>query len=197
MLPTSEDIHAAFQHGEAVVSALVEAQTEVIRERSARVQALEDQLAKNSQNSSKPASSEGLNKPAATSRREVSGKASGGHKGHIGHRLEPVAAPDHIVVHPVVTCRCGQADVSSVAARLVENRPVFDLPVVRLEVTEHPAEVKTGPVCGQVNQGTFPAEVGQAVQYGPRVRAQMVTHLEHNYKGTFFLLEIRNRKVAY
>lgn len=172
--PTREDIHAAYQQGEEAVMALFEVQAKIIGELEVRLQALEDQIAKNSRNSSKPPSSEGLNKPAPKSRRESSGKNRGGQKGHVGYRLEPVDKPDHFEVHPVVQCAHCQANLASVEVSKVEKRQVFDLPEIRLEVTEHQGEVKTCPVCGQVNHGAFPADVTQPTQYGPRVRAQMV-----------------------
>ena len=78
LLPSHEDIHAAYQQGEEAVIVLFEAQAKIIGALEARLQALEDQIAKNSRNSSKPPSSEGLNKPAPKSRRESSGKRSGG-----------------------------------------------------------------------------------------------------------------------
>lgn len=173
-LPTTDDIHAAYEHGEAMVRVLFEAQAKLIRALEARIQALEDQLAKNSRNSSKPPSSSGLNKPAPKSRREKSGKASGGQKGHVGYRLEPVEEPQHTEVHLVLECQHCHADLSSVELRQVEKRQVFDLPAVKLEVTEHQAEIKTCPICGESNRAAFPEGVTQPTQYGPRVRAQMV-----------------------
>jgi transposase len=174
VLPTPDEIHAAYQQGEKAVKVLFEAQANLIQALEARIQALEDQIAKNSQNSSKPPSSDGLNKPRPKSLRQSSGKARGGQTGHIGHRLEPVDKPQHIEVHPVAHCQYCQADLTGVEASKVEKRQVFDLPEVKLEVTEHQAEVKTCPLCGQVNHGEFPADVTQPTQYGPRVRAQMV-----------------------
>ncbi|MHB8628705.1 MAG: IS66 family transposase [Aggregatilineales bacterium] len=173
-MPTPDEVHSAFAAGEAAVWALVEGQGQCIRGLGVKLQALEDQLAKNSRNSSKPPSSDGLRRPAPKSRREVSGKRSGGQAGHEGHRLECVGAPDIIEIHPVRQCGHCQADLSGVAPSGVEARQVFDLPEVRLEVTEHQAEIKTCPVCGQLNRGSFPAEVTQSTQYGPRIRAQMV-----------------------
>jgi transposase len=180
-LPTAEEIHVAYEQGEAAVRALFERQAQRFEELEARLQALEDRLAKNSQNSSKPPSSDGLNKPRTKSLRQASGKRSGGQKGHTGYRLEPVAEPRHVEKHGVVTCQHCEADLSKVAPSKVEKRQVFDLPEIKLEVTEHQAEVKTCPVCGQVNQAAFPADVTQPTQYGPRVRAQMVYFNQYHF----------------
>src|SRR5262249_40921283 len=101
-------------------------------------------------------------------------KKRGGQAGHVGARLEPVDKPQHIEAHPVMRCAHCQADLAEVAISGVNKRQVFDLPQVKLEVTEHQAEVKTCPVCGQVNAAVFPEGVTQPTQYGPRVRSQMV-----------------------
>jgi transposase len=174
LLPSREEIHAAYEQGEEAVLAVFEEQAKIIRDLEKRVQALQDKMAKNSQNSNKPPSSDGLNKPAPKSRRESSGKPSGGQKGHVGYRLEPVEKPTDIEVHLVVECVHCQANLAEVGVSKVDKRQVFDLPEVRLEVTEHQGEVKTCPHCGQVNAAAFPEDVTQPTQYGPRVRAQMV-----------------------
>jgi transposase len=138
----------------------------------ARVSELEAQLAKNSRNSSKPPSSDGYGKPQPKSRREKSGRRSGGQPGHAGSTLKLVEQPDQTVVCGAGVCACG-CDLTGCAAVEVERRQVFELPVMKLHVTEYQAPIKVCPQCGGQVKAAFPTAVSQPVQYGPRAQAAM------------------------
>ncbi len=153
---------------------------EHVASQAALIQDLQDQLAKNSSNSGKPPSSDGLQKPRTRSLRKKSGRQSGGQKGHKGHTLKMVGQPNHIERHAVVVCPHCATDLQAIEASDVEKRQLFDIPPVRLEVTEHQTEVKQCPTCAEWVKGDFPAEVTQPVQYGPRLKAQ-ATYL-NNYQ---------------
>jgi len=137
------------------------------------VQSLKEQVAKDSHNSSKPPSSDGLAKPKPKSLRPPSERPTGGQPGHPGHTLRMVEQADRIVPHEIERCAgCGRSLVKQPPER-VERRQVFDLPEPKLEVTEHQSEVKTCP-CGCVNRAAFPPEAIAPAQYGPRVKSVAV-----------------------
>jgi transposase len=170
-IPNEAEIRIAFREGEEAVIKLF---YETLGKMAERMQDLEDQLAKNSRNSGKPPSSDGLSKPAPKSLRKRRRKKSGGQAGHIGYTLRAVEKPDHVNVHPVEDCHYCCGSLKRVKAIRYEKRQVFDVPRVQMEVTEHQAEIKACPHCGKENRAVFPVGVNQPVQYGSEIKAQMV-----------------------
>jgi transposase len=168
------EIRAIYRQGEEAVVNLIQSLHRNLLFLSERVQTLEDRLARDSHNSGKPPSSDGLSKPAPKSLRKRHGKKSGGQPGHQGTTLQAVGQPDRVEVYRVQRCQHCQTSLEGITAEAVEKRQVFDLPRVRIEVTEHQAEIKHCPRCGAVNRADFPQGVTQPVQYGPEIKAQAV-----------------------
>ena len=145
-----------------------------VRMLTARVEELEGRLRKDSHNSSKPPSSDGLGKKNK-SLRESSGRKPGGQFGHGGSTLKRVAHPDVVVEHPLAKrCkRCG-AGLSAQADELITvRRQVFDLIKPVLQVTEH-VGYEMQCTCGQHHRSDFPSDIAAPVQYGPVVKSALV-----------------------
>jgi transposase len=176
-LPSEEEIRAVYRQGE---DAVVKLFFETLGKLAERIQRLEDQIAKNSGNSSKPPSSDGLQKKTRSLRRP-SGKKSGGQPGHKGHTLKAVEKPDQIELHRVKKCKRCDASLKEVAAQSYEKRQVFEVPPVRIQVIEHRAEIKECPKCHQKTIGEFPEAVTQPVQYGPGLKAQLVYFNQYQF----------------
>ena len=139
------------------------------------VQELKGRLAQNSQNSHRPPSSDSPHKPRPKSLRKESTRKPGGQPGHPGRTLQKAKDPDHFELHRLCICpNCRGRAVRSEPAFDYEARQVFDLPEKLLEVTEHRAEIKCCPECGETVRADFPVDVKAPVQYGPRFEALMV-----------------------
>src|SRR5713101_9471904 len=171
-LPTDEAIHRACEQGEAAVLALfheVAAQVaelaQQLAQQGAVLQELQARLAKTSRTSSKPPSSDGYGKVKRTESLRKSGdKPNGGQPGHDGQTLMASEHPDRTLTHEVPSCAHCQASLQGVEVAGYEERQVFDLPAIRIEVTAHRAQIKVCPACGSANKGPFPDAVTQAVQ---------------------------------
>ena len=150
------------------LTALVEKQARRIEQLEQRVHELERQLGQNSNNSSKPPSSDGLRKP--TNLRQAGGK-KGAPKGHNGQTLRFSTTPDEIVVHRLVSCARCASSLTEVENGAYEQRQVFDLPAPAIRVTEHRAEKKCCAVCGLEQRASFPDHVNAPTQYGDGVAA--------------------------
>ncbi|HEY2764795.1 MAG TPA: IS66 family transposase [Pseudonocardiaceae bacterium] len=128
----------------------------------------------NSQNSSKPPSSEVFEKPAPKSLRRKTGRRPGGQPGREGRTLQQVSDPDEVLRHEPVCCRgCGQGLRRAQEAG-VQRRQVFDIPPINVRVTEHQLVAKRCGSCGTLTRAPDPDGVAAPVQYGPRMAALIV-----------------------
>jgi transposase len=139
-----------------------------------RIAELEAGLRQTPRNSSRPPSSQGLDKPPPRrSLRKRSGRKPGGQDGHEGSTLAQVARPDRELRHEPACCgRCG-AGLAARPVTGVERRQVFDVPEVTVTVTEHQL-IERECSCGHRTKASAPQGAQAPVQYGPWIAAIIV-----------------------
>ena len=149
-----------------------------VKELTQTIKELKERLNKNSNNSSKPPSSDGLKKPPVNkdrSLRQKSGKKQGAQDGHDGVHLSVIAAPDEVVPHMHDDCTlCPYHDSCLKKACVKETRHEIDAEVV-VNVTAHQLiVVEECPLHGDIKAGAFPDDIKAAVQYGKNLQAIVV-----------------------
>lgn len=141
-----------------------------IKTLNGRISDLEARLNKNSDNSSKPPSSDGYKKNLNS--RQKTGKPTGAQWGHEGKTLEKVESPDEVIEYKTPEeCDCGYNldDVESIK----KSRQVFDIPKPKPKVTEHITYEKVCPGCEKIHKTKFPTNITQPTQYGENTKALM------------------------
>lgn len=174
---SEDEIRGVYRQGEDAVVSLVSQLLERLDAVESRLETLEGRRKKTSQNSHKPPSAEGLGK-RTKSLRTPSNQSSGGQPGHPGSTLEWSETVDWVEVHEVKTCEGCGASLDEAPVEQWLARQVFDIPAIEVMVTEHQVAVKYCGGCGQQNQGHFPVEASNVVQYGPRLKGTMVYLME-------------------
>jgi len=167
---TRAEFQTIYDQGPDAVYALLTTLQEQIVALKAEVKDLRDRLDKDSHNSSKPPSSDGLAKKPV-SLRSKTGRKPGGQKGHPGRTLAWVENPDAVLTHTPPCCAGCGTTLAGVEGVDVARRQVLDLPPLALLATEHRVQKKVCPQCGQETVATFPSEVSHRVLYGPRLKA--------------------------
>lgn len=155
----------------AELKSIIEMQNDIIRD-------LREQLNKNSSNSSKPPSSDGLKKKSVNknrSLREKSGKKPGGQKGHSGTHLAVLSEPDHVISHLHTDCQyCPKREQCMKDSVITEICHEIDM-IAQVDVTEHDLiTIPECPICGEAKTGSFPVHVKATVQYGQNLTALAV-----------------------
>jgi hypothetical protein len=165
-LPSATDL-AALPHEELAVQ-LAEAyrviadQAAVIGQLQERVERLEHRAGKDSSTSSKPPSS-GVpyrKKPRDRSLRDKGRRAPGKQPGEPGTTMKLADNPKYRFWYPPAECReCGTGLAGEKVFALRRYQVTDIRPAPQPEVTEHVAQSKKCPCCGEVTAGVLPAHV--------------------------------------
>jgi len=136
---------------------------------------LKEKLNKNSKNSSKPPSSDGLSKPHPKSLRKSSDKKQGAQEGHKGSGFSITQEPDEIVPHIPDTCKdCSFFGKCSKSCTVAEKRYEVDI-VVKTQVILHQVMSIKCPKCdNQILCGAFPEYITSTMQYGQNLQALVI-----------------------
>src|SRR3954452_2616811 len=172
--PSYEQLAALVAAQERIIAQLqarIAEQDARLAEQDARIAELERQVAASSRNSSRPPSSDGLDRPAPESLRGRSGRKPGGQPGHRGRTLRQVQRPDEVVVHEPGACAgCGSTLTADGPPARVIRRQVFDIPQITVRVVEHRLLFRRCS-CGALTCAAGPVGVTAPVSYGPHAAA--------------------------
>ena len=159
------------------LTATIDKQAEQIEALTAQIQELTEKLnqrKRNSNNSSKPPSSDGYEKPKPKSLRGPSGKSPGGQKGHNGNSLKIDMEPDTIVPHYPEQCKsCPLNGVCK--GKEKDTRYEVDVELKRTVTCHRQMEMACPLHNGQTICGKFPSHVTGTKQYGPNLQAFCVS----------------------
>ena len=149
--------------------------TETIQKQEIQIAELKEKLNKNSKNSSKPPSSDGLNKPQPKSLRKSSDKKQGAQKGHKGSGFSITQKPDDIIPHIPDACKkCSSFGKCSKSCVVAEKRYEVDV-VVQTKVILHQVMSVECPKCdNEILKGDFPAHITSTMQYGQNLQALVI-----------------------
>ncbi len=141
-----------------------------------RIKELESRLNMNSTNSSKPPSTD--NKLKKTKKPSISNskKKRGAQAGHKGKSLKIVATPDATEVLLPTNCSCCNSSLKNINSSKYEKRQLFDLPDVKMQITEYQAHSLKCKKCSTLNKAKFPNNIKATTQYGDNLKS-LVSYL--------------------
>jgi transposase len=172
--PTDRIPATAWARTPQVVRQELVALVQELAEVKARLARAEEQLRRNSRNSSQPPSQDKPEQKAvAEADPDKSKRRRGGQAGHVGHRrpLVPLEAVDQVVVHRPTHCgQCGALLLGDGGQPY--RHQVTELPCLKATITEHQVYSVTCLCCGATTRGELPPEVA-ASQFGPNLVSLM------------------------
>lgn len=128
---------------------------------------LAGKLGLNSQNSSKPPSTDPNRKKKIGSNK--GNNKPGGQPGRVGKNLEPVDTPDRIIPIKLDKRRLPKGNYTEVG---FESRQVIDIEISRI-VTEYRAQILED-AAGKRHVAAFPKGISRPIQYGQSIKAHAV-----------------------
>jgi transposase len=147
------------------------AQQEKIAMLEATIVELRAQLNRNSQNSSRPPSSDMPGDRPPPKGKHGKRRKRGGQPGHQRNLSAPPERVDDVKEHRPPNCgHCGADLAAGTATGSVENHYVYELPEIWPIVTDHQCIHVECPHCGGVTRGQLPPGVPTG-NYGPSVQA--------------------------
>ena len=161
---TEQEARDIYHQGEEAVVAK-------FMEFDARLKRLEEIIGMNSTNSSKPPSTDNkLTKTKKTSNSN-SKKKRGAQVGHKGKSLKIVATPDTLKVLLPINCSCCDNSLKNIDSSKYEKRQLFDLPDIKMQVTEYQAHSIKCKKCNTINKAKFPDNIKANAQYGENLKS--------------------------
>jgi len=152
----------------------IEKQNQTLEKQTQTIVELNEKLNKNSKNSSKPPSSDGLKKSSPNSLRQPSGKKQGGQIGHEGKGFSLLKKPDKTEDYIPSKCNTcsnyGKCKFSGIA----DTRYEVDI-VVNTNVTQHRALSYLCANTGEIITGAFPNNITSTIQYGNNLKGLVVS----------------------
>ncbi len=137
---------------------------------NSEIKRLKEIIDKDSSNSSKPPSSDNKFTKKSAEKKRTSAKQRGAQKRHKGSNLKMVSNPDKVVVLEPSVCNCG-CSLGDVKPSKVIKRQSFDLPKIKMAVTQYEQHTKICPCCNSLNQTAFPSNITAVTQYGDNLKA--------------------------
>ena len=161
---TEQEARDIYHQGEEAVVAK-------FMEFDARLKRLEDMLNMNSSNSSKPPSTDNKLTKTKKSSTSQSKKKRGAQVGHKGKNLKIVAMPNKTEKLIPVECSCCKNSLTNSSSLKFEKRQLFDLPDVKMHVTEYQAHTVECSRCHTLNKADFPDKINATTQYGDNLKS--------------------------
>jgi len=132
---------------------------------------LKETVNKDSSNSSKPPSTDNyFNKKKDIKKNNNKNRSRGGQKGNTNNNLKKVNNPDKIEILQIDNCLNCNSNLENVEAKSISKKQVFDIPKIKIEVTEFQQHNKVCPCCNIINKPKFPKNITSYVQYGDNIK---------------------------